>query len=561
MQGSSSTSRSSLNDDDPVSTDSQATPQVVVEAVESFNYAAWQNAVPLLRKLCIDNTNGRELSSLTVELKVSPTFASEKRWIIDRVGAGEIITIKDIDLDIDPAYLDGLDEAERAQMVFRLVHKEHTLHEVSQELRILARDEWGGMSAMGELLPAFVTPNDPALALLLRSAASILGKHGHSTALDGYQSGDPNRAYMLAASLWSAVAGRSLIYATPPGSFERVGQKTRRVATVLSDGLATCLDTALLFASGLEAMGLNSVLVMNEGHCYTGVWLVGKTFKQLVESDCSEPRKAIAAKELIVFETTMVTHQPPGQFTDAVATAIRALSEEKEHEFVAVIDVARARMSQIRPLASHESRNNEVSKEPEAGPLPLPASPGYDIAPAKEIAERPQTPLSRIERWQRKLLDLSLRNRLLNFRPTKQTVPVLCPDVSRLEDRLADGARMRLISLPDGNVLAQRDTELNQKRTQKDFDKEFARQALDRDEIVCPVEQQELQVRLTALYRKVSSDLAEGGSNTLYLAVGFLRWKQKPGDEKTYKAPLLLVPVKLTRRSASSPLLSYQLRR
>ena len=73
---------------------------------------------------------------------------------------------------------------------------------------------------MGELLPAFVTPNDPALAALLRSVATLLGQHGHPTALDGYQSGDPNRAYLLAAALWSAVAGRSLVYANPPGSFE-----------------------------------------------------------------------------------------------------------------------------------------------------------------------------------------------------------------------------------------------------------------------------------------------------------------------------------------------------
>ena len=553
MQDDSSVFPSDLSSNGSEPAVGQSVPQLVVEAAESFNYAAWQNAVPLLRNISIDNTNGPELSSLTVELKTSPTFARDKRWTIDRVGAGESLTLKDIDLDIDPAYLDGLDEAERGVMVFQLVHKEQVLHETSPKLRILARDEWGGMSDMGELLPAFVTPNDPALAALLQSSAKILGQHGHPTALDGYQSGDPNRVYMLAASLWSAVAGRSLIYANPPGSFEQVGQKTRRVGTVLGDRLATCLDTTLLFASGLEAMGLNPVLIMNEGHCYCGVWLVEKTFKQLVERDCSEPRKAIAAKELVVFETTMVTHQPPSRFLDAETTAKRALSEEKEHEFVAVIDVARARMSQVRPLASHEPRREEVSEELESGPPPLPASPGYDAAPAAETVERPRTPASRIDRWQRKLLDLSLRNRLLNFRPSKQTVPVLCPDVSRLEDRLAEGVRMRLVPLPEGNALAQRDAELHQRRTQKDLDREFARQALDQDEIACPVESGELSVRLTKLYRKVNSDLAEGGSNTLYLAVGFLRWKQRPSDEKTYRAPLLLVPVKLTRRSASSP--------
>lgn len=552
MQDCSSAFISGLGDEAEPPTN-QPVPRLVVEAADSFNYAAWQNAVPLLRSVAIDNTNGPELSSLTVELKASPGFAREKRWTVDRIGAGETLKLKDVDLDIDPAYLDGLDEAERGILTFQLMHKGTARHETTHALRVLARDEWGGMPSMGDLLPAFVTPNDPALPVVLRSAATLLGQHGHPTALDGYQSDDPNRAYLLAASLWSAVAGRSLVYANPPGSFEQVGQKTRRVGTVLSDGLATCLDATLLFASGLEAIGLNPVLVMMDGHCFAGVWLVKKTFKRLVERDCSELRKAIAAKELVVFETTMVTHHPPGRFPDAISKATGAISEEKEREFVAVVDVSRARMSQILPLASHSVRKEEASEEYESGPPPLPAAPGYDAAPTAESEERPRTPAGRIDRWQRKLLDLSLRNRLLNFRQSKQTVPVLCPDVSRLEDRLADGARMRLVSLSDGNPLGLRDVELHQSRTQKDLDWEFSLRSLDRDEVVCPLELRELDLRLTALFRKVRNDLAEGGSNTLFLAVGFLRWKQTPTDEKTYRAPLLLVPVKLTRRSASSP--------
>lgn len=552
MQESSKTSPVAPSDELGPTAGSQ-TPRLLIEAAQCFNYAAWQNAVPLLHSVTLDNTNGAELSGLTVELRASPGFARDKRWTLDRVSAGETFPLKDLDLDIDPSYLDGLDEAERGVLTFALIQSGNVLCETCHVLRILARDEWGGMSTMGELLPAFITPNAPAIAGILKESAMLLGQHGHSPSLDGYQSGDPNRAYLLAASLWSAVGGRTLVYANPPRSFEQVGQKIRRIGTVLSDGLATCLDTTLLFASGLEAMGLNSVIVMTDGHCFAGAWLIEKTFKRLIERDCSEVRKAIAANELIVFETTMVTSRPPTQFPDAVTIASNAVSEEKERAFVAVIDVARARMSQILPLASRLVRNEMELEESESGPLPLPKAPGINTTSAAESEERPQTPAGRIERWQRKLLDLSLRNRLLNFRPTKQTVPVLCPDVSKVEDRLADGVRMRLVSLFDGNPLGLRDAELHQKRTQKDLDWEFARKALDRDEIVCPVDLHELDVRLTALYRKVRNDLAEGGTNTLYLAVGFLRWKQKPTDEKTYRAPLLLVPVKLTRRSASSP--------
>ena len=43
------------------------------------------------------------------------------------------------------------------------------------------------------------------------------------------------------------------------------------------------------------------------------------------------------------------------------------------------------------------------------------------------------------------------------------------------------------------------------------------------------------------------------GQTTLFLAAGFLRWKKTEGDSRTYRAPLVLIPVKLERRSAQSP--------
>jgi hypothetical protein len=36
----------------------------------------------------------------------------------------------------------------------------------------------------------------------------------------------------------------------------------------------------------------------------------------------------------------------------------------------------------------------------------------------------------------------------------------------------------------------------------------------------------------------------------LFRAVGFLRWTKKPEYERSYRAPLLLIPVKLERRGA-----------
>ncbi len=526
---------------------------IVANVVPCINYASWQNSVPLVHSLEICNNSAEGVSGLRLELDTAPAFTRRKVWQIERIGPGGSVALRDRDVQLDPGYLNGLNEAENGVATWRLFADDRLAAEERHAIRVLARDEWGGMQSMGELLAAFVMPNDPALAGVLKQAGEALARHGHASALDGYQTRDPRRAYLLTAALWSAIAARKLTYANPPRSFERTGQKTRRPATVLADGLATCLDSTLLFAAAIEAVGLNPVIVMTEGHCFVGAWLVEKTLPRLIETSCSEIRKAIDAWELVTFETTLVTHSPPGRFEDAVQSARAATREAEERRFVGAIDVARARMAQVRPLASHDGRVENVATPVEAGPLPLPAVPELGSTPSETSEEKPTTAAGRLDRWQRKLLDLSLRNRLLNFRATKQAVPVVCPDVSRLEDALAEGAKLKLISLPEHNPVGGRDLELHRQRTHQDLDAEFARQALDRGEIACPLAGADLSGRLTTLYRTVRNDLAEGGSNTLFLAVGFLKWKQSPGDAKTYRAPLLLVPVKLIRNSALSP--------
>ena len=531
--------------------------KIIPDVATSISYAAWQNSVPLIGGVSVENDSPDPVSGLELKLTTSSGFLNSKTWKIDRLLAGDLLQVSDCQVDLDPGYLGGLNEAEKSQLSFELVLDEEVLTTAKADVRVLAREEWGGINQGGELIAAFVMPNDPAIASILKTTAKILSRHGHSTALDGYQSNDPKRAYLLVTAIWNAICSLKLTYANPPKSFERVGQKTRTPHTVIEQGLATCLDSTLLFSAAIEAVGLNPVVIMTDGHCFAGAWLVEKTLSQVVEPEPSELRKAIAGHELVAFETTLVTHTPPARFKSAVQTAKAAMRESEERDFVAAIDIARARMAQIVPLASHRVKDNddaaEGSGEVNAEFLPLAAPPELAQLPGTVVDEKPTTSRGRIDRWQRKLLDLTLRNKLLNFKPTQQTIPIVCNDVAQLEDMLAADKRLRLISLPDQNPIGDRDPELFRQKTNRDIDIEFASQALARKEVACVLSTDQLDKRLTTIYRAVRNDLAEGGSNTLFLGVGFLRWRQKASDKKTYRAPLLLIPVKLTRKSSQSP--------
>ena len=112
------------------------------------------------------------------------------------------------------------------------------------------------------------------------------------------------------------------------------------------------------------------------------------------------------------------------------------------------------------------------------------------------LDEAPQTPKGRIERWQRKLLDLSLRNRLLNFRDSKQTVPFRCPDVAALEDALAARKRFRGLSLNDEDPIGERS--LTSEEAHR-LEEQVARNAFERRQIAVPLTGKEMNIRFLTL--------------------------------------------------------------
>src|SRR3546814_10944177 len=69
-----------------------------------------------------------------------------------------------------------------------------------------------------------------------------------------------------------------------------------------------------------------------------------------------------------------------------------------------------------------------------------PDLPGFDLG--IETNEKPDTPEGRLDHWKRKLLDLTKRNRLLNLKPSKTAIPLICPDPAALQDKPTDGEKI-----------------------------------------------------------------------------------------------------------------------
>ncbi|RVT95032.1 DUF3320 domain-containing protein [Sphingomonas crocodyli] len=515
-----------------------------------IGFATHQNAIPVIRELSVIALVGSGAHDLTLSLVADPPFVQSKSWRMDALLPGDEVHVADRDVALNATLLHELTESMVGSLTLNLTDASGgILAEHLHPVELLAHNQWGGIGSMAELLPAFVMPNDPAVDRVLKGASDVLRRAGKPDAIDGYGSGQRERVWELVSAIWSAVAGLRITYALPPASFERTGQKVRTPSQILDGRLATCLDTTLLFSAALEQANLNPLLILTEGHAFIGVWLQPVEFATLVTDEAAALRRRFDLDDLVVFETTLATQSSPAGFGQAMATARRQIAEEADAQFEMAIDVRRARMQKIRPLGVAATGRTAGPDMPEVaeGLEAAPALPAFDV----EVVEDVPTAAGRILQWQRKLLNLTTSNSLLNLRDGKTVIRLLCPDPGALEDLLAGGRKVRIVPMPDLDV-GGRDEKLYQQQTQTSLREEVAVQAMNRGEALSLLPKDKLDASLIELYRKARTDLEEGGANTLYLALGFLKWKKSASEEKTYRAPLILLPVRLERKSALS---------
>jgi very-short-patch-repair endonuclease len=516
---------------------------------DHVNIAFLQNAIPVINDIKLTNEAENDISDIVIEVVTDPPFTAPLTIPIDLISAGGARLIQAPNLRLDGAYLRSLSEGLAADFVITIRYTGAKASVTRFPTRLQPPSHWGGSGAAPELVAAFVRPNDPAIDVLLHEASRRLAATGKRDAIDGYQTGGRDRAWDLASAIWSALAARGITYSLPPASFERLGQKVRSPSDILDRKTGTCFDLSLLYAALLEQAGLNPVVVLTHDHAFVGLWLKKEEFSSAVVDDMQFLRKRRDLEDMIFIETTALATSIPARFREAVKLAGRHVDENSPQSLEIAVDVHRARAMEIRPLDLGERGDATAMAAHDATPfeLEMDAAPVFaDEVAAKDVAEEPA---DRMERWKRKLLDLSLRNKLLNFKEGNKSVALECPDPARLEDVLAAGEKFRLMARSD--VLAEggpRDAELYREMSHIDGRSAFLNAALGAKEVYTCVSEKELDNRLTELYRMTRTAFEEGGANILFLAFGFLKWSRKDGGAP-YLAPLILVPVALERSS------------
>jgi len=299
-------------------------------------------------------------------------------------------------------------------------------------------------------------------------------------------------------------------------------------------------------------MGLNPVVFVTRQHAFVGAWLIDQCSQFITNDDPMDLRKKVANQDLVIFETTLAVLGSNASFAQSIESAERLIGEDSESDFVFALDIKQARKREIKPIPTLDTQTNQP-EHVETGIAPVPEAPVLPPVKPEETVITNETPDTRVDQWKRKLLDLTKRNRLINLSNNAIAIKIFCPDLPLLEDKLAAGETFNFLSIEDTPFAnTQRDQGLFQFETGFDSKINFAKEQLIANALISNDGHDRTEKQLLSLYRKTKIDLEEGGSNTLFLSIGMLKWKETENSAKSYKAPLVLLPVELIRQSARS---------
>lgn len=196
---------------------------------------------------------------------------------------------------------------------------------------------WGRKFANAQLLARWVTPHDDRVLQLVSSAERLVpGRHlrGYNI-IPGIKLETQVRAQ--ARAVFEAMRRSGISYVSSIYTFGNYPDETQRIRLpreTLQLSNANCIDVSVAFASAMENLGMQPVVVIVPGHAFTGV------------------RLGPNSQKILYLDLTVL---PQGTFAAAIVRAQAWLKKTPQSE-VLTVDIGAARSLGVYPMPVDEKQ-------------------------------------------------------------------------------------------------------------------------------------------------------------------------------------------------------------
>ena len=530
------------------------------DVIPVINYSMIQNGVDIISDFKLINRTEEKYENLFVEIRSIPEFFAPYTKKIDLLEGKNIDSDFDnelyvnVDLEIDKQFMASLEEEQTGNISIKIFSGKTELNNEIFDISLLTYNQWQGLNIYPECLSSFIIPNSSYVEMINTRAAIILNEWDKNLELDAYKSTEKNRVRLQAAAIYDAIQEQKLNCAKVEGSFDREQKICLFEHKNINDISVTTLDISILYAACLEFAGINPMLILNKDKAYVGYWLQDITLPQVLTDDISILTKKIAdgVNELRVVDSSALFSHIKSTYENAEKKGEALLSSE---DFQCILDIKAARLNNYESISDDGLMNSEVDNQDEidvqtdslvSAPALLQQLDNNDSY--ENVGENTQ--YTKQEQWERKLLNLDGRNRLINTHLSARTIPFYCDSLIDLEKELSKDKSFRI--LPKVESIKKESNSKNfECYTQLDDSASFIHSEFKSYRLHTSYTEGELEGNTKKLYREARMSLEENGANTLYLALGFLKWYEDKKQDSPHYAPIVLYPVEITKKTSS----------
>ncbi|MBE7101148.1 MAG: DUF4011 domain-containing protein [Clostridiales bacterium] len=507
------------------------------EAVKVVSYADYFASRPLFSSLQVKNTGDEGVSGLTLSVSATGDMLIPCEKSLEEIPYESVVEIE-LDNLLSPLYFSSIEEVREEKICVALQKDKKQIAVMEFAVTTVPFDFWQGVNGDLELLASFVRPKLADCARVATEISAQLKKWNLSTELGGYVGNDKNAVRNIIAALFAvlrrySIARKDCDISKPV----EAGSGTK----ILSSRAASPIELALFASACLENLGLHPLLVFGEKEITCGVWLYEGCFMDTASDDMGR---------LEAYVSDGINNISCFDVEDLYSDKNAAYSTSENHfkqkiragYYEECVDVRRCRISQILPLPlrARGVKGYEVLSEEDtafdAAPKELRATGSFSL-------EEEQT---KEKQWERRLLDLSMKNTLLNFQPTKTVLHIIGSSADGVMDALTEQGEMNLAPIVDAaksvvkkKVYYGAAAEIKRMRELIGMENRSGILRTYADETI-------LSETAARLIRKNKEADEESGTKILYLALGFLKWNSRE-DGAEHFAPLVLQPVQIKK--------------
>ncbi len=510
---------------------------LVGETARVISYADYYTRRPLFSALQMRNGASEEIHDVTLTITNENGMLIPFEKAFEELPFESVIAVETGNI-LSPTYFSGLEEIREERVVATLKKDKKVLATAEWIVTALPFDYWQGIESDVALLASFVRPRLADYGKIRSEVVAQLKKWDVSCDLSGYVGNDKNTVRRIIASVYATVRKygieRKDADITAP---VEAGAGVK----ILSTQKASALELALFVSGCLESFGLHPVLVFGDKAITCGVWLYDSCFMDTVFDDTARLLAYVSdgINNISCFDVEDLFADKNASYATSELHCRQKLENGTYYE--RIVDVRRCRLSRILPLPLRVQgiKGYEVLTEDASSPDAMPEK-LFDKNSLKLTGEQ-----TKDKQWERRLLDLSMKNTLLHFQAGKSVVHLATGDLDETLELLSQNSETYILTAHD--ELAKLSGGLKFGVSSPTRNMRELIEVENRSGVVrAYMDETQLTETIGKLIRKNKEADEESGTKILYLALGFLRWYTREDGAEHY-APLVLQPVQLKK--------------